>query len=180
MGYQVESRLFERLMVEVVADPDRARNDEVHLEHLFFLVVDNVLVGLVSECPRLQSECDIVEKPGVFVLLWIEEGSEVVKHIVKQEVHDDCSFDRAGQLVRKLIVLLHLVDTVVAPIVLEVAMDLFGQVVRKRPLLSEPDQLFHPVVQFVRPVLGAAPVRVECLQNLNETTHNERKEADPC
>lgn len=180
VGDQVESRFFKRLLVQVVPDPDRARDDEVHLKHLFFLVVDNVLVSLVAECPRLQPECDVVEKPGVFVLLRIVEGPEVIKHIVKQEVNDDRPFDRAGQLARKVIVLLHLVDAVVAPVVLKVGVDLLRQVVRQRPVLSEPDQLLHPVVQFVRPVLSAAPIRVECLQNLNETTHDERKEPNPC
>ena len=121
---QVEPLLLKRLLVHVVPDADLSLSDEVHLENLFFFVVDHVFVVFLAEVSWFESESDIVQELALFVLLWVEEETEVVEYVIKEVVHDNASLDRAWKRVDEVIVLLDLRESVVRPIVLEVLVDL--------------------------------------------------------
>ena len=151
--------LLQGLLVGVIADTDCALKDKVHLKDFFLFVVDDILLLLVAEVARLQSESHIVEELAVLVLLWVEEESEVVENVVEQVVNDDAALDLTGQGVDELVVFLHLTKTVVCPEVLEVLVDLSVERVRQG-LVTEAGQQGHPVVQ-VKGLLFVAQVLVE-------------------
>lgn len=169
--------LVQRLLVQVVADAYISGNDEVHLEDFFFLVKNDVFFLPVHEMPRHQAESHIIQKLAVLVLLRIEELSEVVENVVEEEVDNDSALDTLWQHVDELIVFLHLLDSVVGPVVLKVLVDLLHQRVGQWLVASEPHQQFHPVVKLKSAILSAS-VRFERLNDLDKGTHDKRKKAD--
>lgn len=166
--------LLQGLLVGVIADTHGALKDKVHLKDFFLFVVDDILLLLVAEVARLQSESHIVKELTVLVLLRVEEESEVVENVVEQVVNDDAALDLTGQGVDELVVFLHLTKTVVCPEVLEVLIDLSVERVRQG-LVTEAGQQGHPVVQ-VKGLLLVAQVLVERRDDLDEATHDVGEE----
>lgn len=111
----------------MVAHTDSARYDKVHLQHFFLFVKDNVLILLFREVTRHQSECYIIQKLAVFVFLRIEKDSKVVENIVEQIVHYNSTLNRTRQSINEFVVLLHLIQSVVGPVILKVLVDLSVQ-----------------------------------------------------
>jgi len=120
-------------------DTDGTIDDEVHLKHLLLFVIDDILIFFVAEVARFEPEGDIVQELAILVLLRVEEEAEVVENIVKEVMDDDTSLDLAWESVDKLIVLLHLAEPVVEPVVLEVLVDLAVERVRQG-LVTESSQ----------------------------------------
>ena len=89
----MEPLLLQGLLVHVVADSNLSLRDKVHLEYFFLFVIYHILVFFVAEMPWLQSKGDIVEEFTLFVLLRIEEETEVVEDIVEEIVDNDSSLD---------------------------------------------------------------------------------------
>ena len=170
----LEWHLVKRLLIGVETDANSAVQDEVHLKHLLLLVVDDVLVLLLAEVARLEAESHIVKELAVLVLLRVEEEAEVVEDIIKQVVHDDAALDLARQRIDELVVLLHLAQPVLPPVLLEVLIDLAVERVGQG-LVPEARQQGHPVVQ-VKGLLLIAQVLVESRDNFNERAHDVGEE----
>ena len=120
----LERHLVQRLLIGMESDSHSAVDDEVHLQDLLLFIVDDVLVLLVAKMAGFQSEGHVVEELAVLVLLRVEEETEVVEDVVEQVVHDDAALDLARQRVDELVVFLHLAESVVAPVLLKVLIDL--------------------------------------------------------
>ena len=67
----------------MVSDAHSATDDEVHFSDLFFFIIQDVLSLLLREVTGQQTKCYIVEELGAYVLLRVEEDSEVVKNIIE-------------------------------------------------------------------------------------------------
>ena len=132
----------------MVSDADRAWGDEVHFGDLLLLVIDDLAVVVVGEVSRDDAESDIVQELGAHVLLGIEKDAKVVKDIVEQEVYYDGLSNASRQSLKVLVGLLHLLEPIIGPEVLEVLVDLSVDRIRQRFILTEPRQQCHPVVQL--------------------------------
>ena len=108
----------------MIANTNRAIQDEVHLKDFFFLVIDDILIFFLTEVSRLKAESNIIEELAIFVLLWIEEKAEVVEDIIEEVMDDYTALDLPRQRVNELIVLLDLAEAIIGPEVLEVLVDL--------------------------------------------------------
>lgn len=170
----LEWHLVQRLLVGVEADADSAVQDEVHLKHLFLLIIDDVLVLFLAEVARLEAKGHIVKELTVLVLLRVEEETEVVEDVIKQVVHNDATLNLAWQRIDKLVVLLHLAQSILSPVLLEMLINLAVKRVWQR-LVSESCQQGHPVVQ-VEGLLFIAKVLVESRYDLDERTHDVGEE----
>ena len=170
----LEWHLVQRLLVGVEADTDSAVKDEVHLKHLFFLVIDDILVLFLAEMARLEAKGHIVKELTVLVLLRVEEETEVVEDVIKQVVHNDATLDLTRQRIDELVVFLHLAQSVLSPVLLEMLINLAVKRVWQR-LVSETCQQGHPVVQ-VEGLLFIAKVLVESRYDLDEGTHDVGEE----
>lgn len=173
------SFLLERLLIQVVSDANRTRNDEVHLQHFLFFIENELLLVLVAEIARHEAKSDIIHKLAVFVLLRVEENAEVVENVVKQVVHYNTSLNATRQCINELIIFLDLVQAVVRPVVLEMLVYLPVQTVWKWFVLPESSQQCHPVVQL-ESFFFHAQVPIESRNNLNKARHNEGKESNTC
>ena len=120
----LERHLVQRLLIGVESDSHSAVDDEVHLQDLLLFIVDDVLVLLVAKMAGFQSEGHVVEELAVLVLLRVEEEAEVVEDVVEEVVDDNTSLDLARKGIDELIVLLHLAQPIVQPVVLKVLVDL--------------------------------------------------------
>ena len=170
----LEWHLVQRLLVGMETDADSAVQDEVHLKHLFLLIIDDILVLFLAEVARLEAKGHIVKELTVLVLLRVEEETEVVEDVIKQVVHNDAALDLARQRIDELVVLLHLAQPVLPPVLLEVLIDLAVERVGQG-LVPEARQQGHPVVQ-VEGLLLIAQVLVEGRDDFNERAHNVREE----
>lgn len=119
-----ESASIQRLLVKMVADADRTRRDEVHLEHFLLLIVDDVFIFILSKITGHQSKRNIVKEFTVLIPLGVEKYAKVIKDIVEEVVHDDAAFDATRQRIDEVIILVDLIQAVVVPKVLEVLVDL--------------------------------------------------------
>jgi len=121
----------------MVANTNSATNDEVHLKDFLFFVVDYILVLLLRELSWSEAKGHIVEELAVLVLLWVEEESEVVEDVIEQVVDNDATLDRLWQHVDELVVLLHLTQSIVKPVVFKVLVNLLVQRVWQWLVVSE-------------------------------------------
>jgi len=62
---------------------DCARDDEIHFEHFFFFIINNVFVVFLAEVARFEAKSDIIQEFAVFVLLRVEEKAEIVENVIK-------------------------------------------------------------------------------------------------
>lgn len=119
-----EPASIKRLLVQMVADANRTRRDEVHLEHFLLLIVDDVFVLILSKIARHQSKRNIIEEFAVLVPLGVEKDAKVIKDIVEEVVYDDAAFYATRQRIDEVVVFIDLIQAVVVPEVLEVLVDL--------------------------------------------------------
>lgn len=103
---------------------DCSANDKIHFKNFVFFIVNNIFFLSLSEMARFESVGNVVEKLAVFVLLRVEEKSEVVKNIIKQVVNYDSSLNAPWQWIDELIVLLNLAKSIVGPKIFEMLVDL--------------------------------------------------------
>jgi len=80
------------------------------------------------------------------VILGVEEVAKVVENVVKKIVDYDATLDGSRKSGDEFVVLLHLSQAVVGPIVLEVVVDLVVKTVGQGLVLSEAGQQRDPVV----------------------------------
>jgi hypothetical protein len=67
----------------MVTHANCAAYDEIHLEHFIFFVVNHIFFLTLCEMTRFEAVSNVVEEFAVFVLLRIEEESEVVENIIE-------------------------------------------------------------------------------------------------
>ena len=158
----------------MVPNADCAIEDEVHLEDFLLFVINHVLFLFLAEVARFQSESNVVQELAVLVGLWIEEEAEIVKDVIEQVMNDDATFDLPWKSIDELVVLLHLTQSVVLPVVLEMLVDLPIKTVRQR-FVTEPCEQGHPIVQF-ECLLLVAKILVESGDDLDEGTHDVGEE----
>ena len=115
---------LERLLVQMVSHANSSADNEVHLEDFFFLIIDNVLVLLLTEVTGFQSKSNVVKELAVFILLRVEEETEIVEYVIKEIVHNDSTLNAARECINKLIVFLHLAQSIVGPVILKMLVDL--------------------------------------------------------
>lgn len=80
------------------------------------------------------------------MLLGVEEVAEVVENVVEKIVDYNATLDGSRKSCDEFVVLLHLSQAVVGPIVLEVVVDLVVKTVGQWLVLSEAGQQRDPVV----------------------------------
>ena len=80
---QVVRLPIQRLLVGVVTNANSSTQDEVHLEDLFFFVIDDILFFLVAKVARFESKGHIVQEFTLLVLLGIKEEPEVVEDVIE-------------------------------------------------------------------------------------------------
>jgi len=160
----------------MVTNPDCARRDEVHFHNRVLFIINNALTLDWKKLSRLQSKGYLVQKLCCLVLLGIEEEPKLVKNVVEQIVHND----RAPHWPRKgcdeLVCLLYVGKPVVDPKVLKVIVDLYVKTLGQRLVVPEAGNQSYPVVQLKG--LFFKTWAFELGNNLDETTHNERKKGD--
>lgn len=81
---------------------------------------------------------------------------------------NDSSLDAARQSINKFVILLHLINTIVSPVVLEVLVDLPVQTVRQWFILPEPSQQRHPIMKL-KCLLLDTHIAIESRNDLDET-----------
>ena len=79
----MESCFLEGLLVHVVSNTDLSLCNEIHLEYLFFFVVDHIFVFFFTKVPGFQPKSNIIQEFALFVFLGIEEEAEVVEDIIE-------------------------------------------------------------------------------------------------
>ena len=121
---QVVRLPIQRLLVGVVTNANSSTQDEVHLEDLFFFVIDDILFFLVAKVARFESKGHIVQEFTLLVLLGIKEEPEVVEDVIEEIVNDDTALDLSWESIDELIVLLDLTESIVSPKVFEMLIDL--------------------------------------------------------
>ena len=121
---QVVRLPIQRLLVSVVTNANSTTQDEVHLEDLFFFVIDDILFFLVAEVAWFKSKGHIVQEFTLLVLLRIKEEPEVVEDVIEEIVNDDTALDLSWESIDELIVLLDLTESIVSPKVFEMLIDL--------------------------------------------------------
>jgi RNase adaptor protein for sRNA GlmZ degradation len=88
---------LERLLVQMVSHANSSADNEVHLENFFFFIIDNVLVLLLTEVTGFQSKGNVVEELAIFILLRVEEETEVVEYVIEEIVHNDTTLNAARE-----------------------------------------------------------------------------------
>ena len=172
----LERHFIEGLLIGVEADANCAVNNKVHLENLFFFVIDDVFIIFVAEMARLQPKGHIVQELAILVLLRVEKEAEVVENVVKEVMDDDASLNLTRQGINELIVFLDLAEPIVQPVVLEMLIDLAIEGVGQG-LVAESRQQSHPVVQ-VEGLLLVAKVLVESRDDFDERAHDVGEEGN--
>lgn len=161
----------------MISNADLPRHNKVHLQNLILLIKDHIFFLLVTEMTRHQPKSHIVQKPTSLVLLRIEKVPEVVKDIVKQKVQGNRPLQIHWQPLDKFIVFCHKLYPVMCPVELKMIVDFLHQACREWLVLSKSLKQLHPVVQLIGAIF-VTMVEIERLQNLNETSHDERKETN--
>lgn len=81
------------LLIKMVTHANCTTYYKIHLKHFIFFVVNYVLFLALCEMSRFEAVSNVVKEFAVFVLLRIEEESEVVENIIKQVVNDYSSLN---------------------------------------------------------------------------------------
>jgi len=163
--------LVQRLLVKVVANAYTSADHEIHFHHLFFFVVDNVLAKIFRKLAWLQTIGNVV-KELFGVSLGVKEVAEVVENIIKKKVDYDSILYRSRKSVDEFIVLLHLSQAIVGPIVFKVFVDLVVQTIGQWLVLSESGQQRYPVVQ-IKGLVFLTQISIKVGDNIDETSHNK-------
>jgi len=108
----------------MIANAYISANDKVHLQNFVFFIVNHIFFMFLSKMTRIKPISNIVKKLAVFILLWIEEKSKVVKDVIKQVVHYNASLNTSWERIHKLVIFLNLAQSIVGPKVFEVLVNL--------------------------------------------------------
>ena len=85
------------LWKEIEANANLTFQDEVHLRHLIFFIVDDALALLCEKLSRLQVEGNIIQEFRVCIFACLEEVFELVENIIIEELDHDVFLDHSWE-----------------------------------------------------------------------------------
>ena len=107
---------------------DKAFCDEVHLGYFFFFVVDYLILRSSLESSWHKSKCNIVQKSCLLHRVDTKELLKVLENIRKQVNGHYLILDLSWKCLKILVISVDAGESIVRPIVVEVGLDLPGQV----------------------------------------------------
>jgi hypothetical protein len=161
----------------MISYANSSADDEVHLKNFFLLVLDDILVLLLAKVSGLQAKGNVVKKLAIFILLVVEEETEVVENVIEEIVHNNSTLNAAREDINQLFVFLKLAQSVVGPVILEMLVDLPVERVGQGLVLSKASEKSHPVVQL-ESLLFDSQVLLKSWNDFNETSHYEKEETN--
>lgn len=165
------------VLVFVIANSNWATDDKIHFRNLFFLIINHIYAWIREELSRLKPKSNKIQELCVLVILMIEKIAEIVENIIKKIVDYQTSFHRARQNVDKFIGFLNLIQAIICPVILKVAVDLVVKTVGKWFILPKSCEQGDPVVKF-ESLFFLAQIIAEVWNNFDEITHNPWEKAN--